>query len=107
MDEASASRLDAAPVDASAPIDATLVDAVVKAATKKRGETALFHCLIVLLVIRLFSHIYLYFIHLHRLSTIGNRVCIEGGLRGDWLQTQYGAYCIYFGNTYFGSVLTN
>ena len=51
MDEASSSRLDAAPVDASAPIDATLVDAVVKAATKKRGETALFHCLIVLLVI--------------------------------------------------------
>ena len=85
MDEASASRLDATPVDASAPIDATLVDAVVKAATKKRGETALFQCLIVLLVIRLFSHIYLYFIHLHRLSTIGNRVCIEGGAEGGWV----------------------
>ena len=31
----------------------------------------------------------------------------KAGPRGDWLQMQYSAYCIYFGNTYFGSVLTN
>ena len=41
------------------------------------------------------------------MDTVGNGVCIEGGAEGGRLQTQYGAYCIYFGNTYFGSVLMN
>ena len=42
-------------------------------------RTPCFICLIVLLVIRLFSHIDSYFIHPHRsMDTVGNGVCIEG-----------------------------
>ena len=51
----------------------------------KHGENALFICLIVLLVIRLFSHIDSYFIHPHShrfMDTVGNGVCIEGVAKG-------------------------
>jgi len=67
-----------------------------------------FICLIVLLVIRLFSHIYSYFIHPHiSMDTVGNGVCIEGGAEGGLVTDAIWCVLYILVIHVFGSVLMN